>query len=348
MTLRALAFRDQDALRHGATLVIGLGNPILGDDGVGWRVAEDVARRIGSSKPDNGAGAVEVECFALGGLSLMERMVGYKHAVVVDAITTGAPAGTVRALSLDELGALPDSAYVHATAVHDTSLPNALRLGREIGAPLPERVDVVGIEAASLYEFSEQLTPAVAGAVPIAVEHVLALVSGAAPISPDMAQSKERTMISPELLRRYPFFGFVTDAQVRALAMISEEVNVEAGESVFEPDTPANALYLFVQGSLDEVFVVIDRDDPHLKKEFFLSEMNPGDVIGLQSLVPPYVHSVAARATARSLLVKVDSVALRALCEADADFARGLMTQLATAAMVKLNDAHAQLAAARA
>lgn len=155
-------------------------------------------------------------------------------------------------------------------------------------------------------------------------------------------------MISPEVLKRHPFFGFLTDAQTRAVAMISEAMAVAADESVFEPETPASALFVFVDGAVDQYLVVIDRDDPRSKKEFFLSEINPGDVIGLQSLVPPYVHTVAARATAPSRLVKVDAVALRALCEADPAIARGLMAQVAQAAMTKLDAARAHLAAARA
>ncbi len=160
---------------EGVTLVVGLGNPILGDDGVGWRVAERVAALL----PPALAEAVEVECFALGGLSLMERMVGYGRAIVIDAITTGAPDGQVRSLALEDLDGPPETAWAHATAVHDTSLRNALRLGRALGARLPDRVDVVGVEASDLYSFSEDLTPDVSAAVPIAVEAVLALLASA-------------------------------------------------------------------------------------------------------------------------------------------------------------------------
>lgn len=162
-------------LREGVTLVVGLGNPILGDDGVGWRVAERVAALL----PQALAGEVEVERFALGGLSLMERMVGYRRAIVIDAITTGAPDGQVRALALEDLNGPPDAAWAHATAVHDTSLSTALRLGREMGAPLPDNVHLVGVEASALYEFSEELTPDVAAAVPIAADAVLALLTSA-------------------------------------------------------------------------------------------------------------------------------------------------------------------------
>jgi len=166
------------------TLVVGLGNPILGDDGVGWRVAEEVKRLIadGEWQMANGdapsaishqPSAIEVDCFALGGLSLMERLVGYDRAIIVDAVTTGQPPGTVSRFRLDEL---PDFSTAHTSAAHDTSLQNALRVGRTMGAHLPNEILVVGIEAQSVYDFSEILSPPVAEAVPVAARLVLELL----------------------------------------------------------------------------------------------------------------------------------------------------------------------------
>ena len=116
------------------TLVIGLGNPILGDDGVGWHVAEAVAR-LTSERPE-----VEVDCVSLGGLSLMERLTGATRVILVDAIFTGnAPVGTVRQLTL---GDLPDLTTGHSASVHDTSLHNALSVGRSMDIALPDDTQI--------------------------------------------------------------------------------------------------------------------------------------------------------------------------------------------------------------
>ncbi len=152
------------------TLVIGLGNPILGDDGVGWRVAEEIARKT-ADRPE-----VEVDCVSLGGLSLMERLTGCERVILVDSIFTGKkPIGTVSQFLLNEL---PDLSSGHTTAVHDTSLRNALTVGRSMNIPLPcdEDVLIVAIEAENVYDFSETLSPPVEAAVPQAVEAVLALI----------------------------------------------------------------------------------------------------------------------------------------------------------------------------
>ena len=118
--------------------------------------------------------AIEVECLALGGLSLMERLVGYQRAIIIDAIQTRTGrSGDVYTLPLD---ALPNYSAGHTTAIHDTSLQNALDLGRRMGAVLPARIDVVAIEAERVFDFSETLSPAVAAAIPIATAAVAALV----------------------------------------------------------------------------------------------------------------------------------------------------------------------------
>jgi len=160
------------------TLVIGLGNPILGDDGVGWVVAEQVRSALSNPK---GAipnpQSVEVDCASLGGLSLMERLTGYERVILVDAIFTGTqPVGTVSQFLLDDL---PDLSAGHSASAHDTSLRNALHVGRDMDILLPtdENVTIITIEAAAVYDFSQELSPAVAAAVPIAMKKVLDLIN---------------------------------------------------------------------------------------------------------------------------------------------------------------------------
>jgi hydrogenase maturation protease len=145
-------------------LVLGLGNPLLGDDGVGWRVVEELGSRV-TDPP------VELDVHSGGGLSLMERLVGYDRAILVDAINTGSqPQGTIDCFQLQDL---PTVAQSHLASAHETTLQNALQLGRTIGASLPKQVRIIAIEAKNVYDFSEELSPEVALAVPIAVEKVI-------------------------------------------------------------------------------------------------------------------------------------------------------------------------------
>jgi hydrogenase maturation protease len=145
-------------------LVLGLGNPLLSDDGVGWRVAEQVREQI--TNPD-----IEIDFHAGGGLSLMERMIGYDRVIIIDALNTGCqPQGTVSSFRLDDL---PSYTQSHLASAHETTLQTALQVGRSTGAVLPNDIHIIAIEAQNVYDFSENLSPAVASAVPRAVELVI-------------------------------------------------------------------------------------------------------------------------------------------------------------------------------
>ena len=155
-------------------------------------------------------------------------------------------------------------------------------------------------------------------------------------------------MISPELLRRFPFFGFLDETQLKAVAMLADEIEVEQGTNIFESEQPAAALYVMVEGSIDLNYKVIDRDDPHIVKEFFISELNPGDIFGLSAVMEPFIHTMTAKVLAPSRVLRIEAMGLRALSELDAKLQAGLMKATAKAAMERLHDTRVQLAAARA
>ncbi len=119
------------------------------------------AVQVGLHDPD-----VEVLCLSLGGLALMEHLAGYRRVIIVDAMTTGAPPGTLHAMSAQ---AMDELSVQHTASVHDLSLAAALVFGRQLGLDLPGEIQVVGVEAAPQFEFGELLSPPVAAAIPAAV-----------------------------------------------------------------------------------------------------------------------------------------------------------------------------------
>ena len=152
------------------TIVVGLGNPLLGDDGVGWRVAEEVKQQLGDHS------AVTVECYSLSGLSLMEQLIGFDRVILIDSLNTGRhEQGVVVTFTLNSL---EDLTYGHSASAHDASLKTALGVGRSMGERLPadRDVHVVAIEAQHVYEFKEELSPAVAASVSVAVDKVCELL----------------------------------------------------------------------------------------------------------------------------------------------------------------------------
>jgi hydrogenase maturation protease len=150
------------------TLVLGLGNPLIADDSVGLHVAARLAELLA------GRADVEVDQDFWGGLRLMERMAGYERAIVVDAICSGAPPGTIHLL---RPGSMPTQ---RSASAHDLNLPTALAFGRQHGVQLPrdENILLVGIEAEDVLTFSDRCTPDVQAAIPKAVDEVLRAVHG--------------------------------------------------------------------------------------------------------------------------------------------------------------------------
>src|SRR3990172_110061 len=109
------------------TLVLGLGNPILGDDAAGVLAARLLKERLA------GRPGVEVDEEYHGGLRLMERLAGYDRAILIDAICTGQhPPGTILHLGPD------DAPTQHTASSHDVNLPTALKLAQAINIKMPE------------------------------------------------------------------------------------------------------------------------------------------------------------------------------------------------------------------
>jgi hydrogenase maturation protease len=152
-----------------ATVVLGLGNPILCDDGVGIHVVRAVSSRV---TPDASPLDVTFAEASVGGLRLLDILAGYERAIIVDAIQTrdGKP-GDIYRLHPNDL-----RASLHSGSTHDLSLPGALALGRGMGMMLPhdEAIVIIALEVEDVLTFGEECTPAVGAAIPRAVEAVLA------------------------------------------------------------------------------------------------------------------------------------------------------------------------------
>ena len=141
-------------------LVLGLGNPILSDDGVGIAIA----RRL----QELHVPADVLEASA-GGFRVVDEILGYRRLVLVDAVKTGlVPPGSLLRFSFEEF----DRA-LHGTSPHDISLFQAFEVMRRAGEELPQEIAVYGVEIADCSTFSESLTPAVQAAVDDVAQTIL-------------------------------------------------------------------------------------------------------------------------------------------------------------------------------
>lgn len=152
------------------TLILGLGNPILTDDGVGVKVAQLLEERIDlAAHPD-----LEITEASAGGLRLMEAVLDYDRVILIDAYyldPENTSPGRIHRMTLDDLRSV--SPTQHSTSAHDTSLVTALDAADEMGYKIPGEFIIYAVEVENILEFSETPTPAVGDAVPVVVERII-------------------------------------------------------------------------------------------------------------------------------------------------------------------------------
>jgi hydrogenase maturation protease len=149
------------------TLLVGMGNPILRDDGIGIMLA----RRIGVRLAAVAGLHIEAQC-TVGGLNLLDLVSGFDRLVVLDSIKTrgGRPGDWYRF----DGGALRET--MNLSNVHDANFATAMELGRRLGMRLPEDGDIhiFAVEVRECLAFGEELSPELEDALPELCEEILA------------------------------------------------------------------------------------------------------------------------------------------------------------------------------
>jgi hydrogenase maturation protease len=148
------------------TLILGLGNPYLCDDSAGLKVIKLLEKRL--SNPD-----ISLNETSLAGINLLDYLVGYDKAIIVDAITTpdGKP-GSIYCLTPEEF-----DTTCHTTSSHDIGVIAAIELGKRLELAMPEIIEIIGIEASDVSTLSEECTADIETAIPMAVEMIIKEVS---------------------------------------------------------------------------------------------------------------------------------------------------------------------------
>jgi hydrogenase maturation protease len=157
-------------------VIVGLGNEIASDDGVGIHVARALESRF-TNRPE-----VEVVALSWAGFALLDVLRGRRRAALVDCLTTGIhPPGSVLRLDASNF-----AGSVRLNSFHDISYPTAMALGRRLGWEMPDDVAIWGIEAAVPEEFGETLSPEVAASVDQVIEEVTRFINAPADTSTDL------------------------------------------------------------------------------------------------------------------------------------------------------------------
>jgi hydrogenase maturation protease len=144
------------------TLILGIGNPILSDDGAGIRVAQEVGKQLNDPQ-------VTVAETSEAGLRLLDSIVGYDKVIIIDAIQTEkGQAGQIYHMEPKDF-----SLTKHFSSPHQINLAISLELGNALNLAMPQKITIFAIEAKDITSFSEKCTPEVEQAIPEVVKMVL-------------------------------------------------------------------------------------------------------------------------------------------------------------------------------
>ena len=151
------------------TIIVGVGNPILCDDGIGVLIANQISTILDLEIHEN----VYITEASVGGIRLMELLVGFEKAIIIDAIQSnnGNQPGKWYKMSLEDLRL--SNPTQHSTSPHDTSLITALELGERLGFQLPYEVTIYAIEVENISDFGEVPTQAVENSIPEVIQAIM-------------------------------------------------------------------------------------------------------------------------------------------------------------------------------
>jgi hydrogenase maturation protease len=148
------------------TLVLGLGNELYGDDGIGIQVIR-LLREESKKNPAGDFQNVDLEECSLSGLALLDVIVGYDRLILIDTIKREAPRpGRIQVLGEADIRAVP------GPSPHYVSVPQTIEIGRSLGLPVPSLIQVIAVEAKNMHSLGEGLSEEMKENLPAIAEKV--------------------------------------------------------------------------------------------------------------------------------------------------------------------------------
>jgi hydrogenase maturation protease len=142
------------------TLVLGVGNPILTDDAVGFRIAH----LLKEAKPE-----LTVIETTEAGLTLLELVTGYDRVIIIDSVKTGrSKPASLHELTLEQI----DPSW-NFCSTHGIDIKTAFEFGHKLGYKLPAQLSIYGIEVEDDKNFGEKCTREVENSIPEIVDEIV-------------------------------------------------------------------------------------------------------------------------------------------------------------------------------
>ncbi len=337
------------------TAIVGLGNPTHGDDGVGPVVARQVCDLL------RGKADVDLLEHATSAFGLVERLVGYQRAVIVDALTgVQAEVGTVHQVEIQE----PSSSSF--LSFHTADFHDILTLARMVGLEVPSTIVMYGIAIKEPETFSENLSAELTAKLPLIVKAVAAeelLEYGKAPgadkwgrIS-DYGSPKSQDESSTGRANQVPgaaggetsmetlagvlsenrFFSEFPERYLGLIVGCASNVRFDEGQYLFREGDEANTFYLIRQGRV-ALQVFSER-----RGALTVQTLGEGEIVGWSWLFPPYRWKFTARTLEPTRAFAFDGQCLRAKAEEDRDLGYELLKRFSQVIAARLQATRLQL-----
>ncbi len=145
-------------------------------------------------------------------------------------------------------------------------------------------------------------------------------------------------MISPELLRRYPYFANISEEALKEVAMISEEISAAAGSTLYKQGDPADSLFIITEGEMDLQY---ELGNGELRT---VDTVVAGDLAVWSSVVEPYRCTASGTLRKDTKLIAINAPKLRELMESNHDLGYRLLLSVTKLLATRLEGARVQLA----
>ena len=130
------------------TLILGIGNEILTDDGIGPKLVKQLEK-------ESSLGNAVYETASMGGLDILEFIKEFNIVIFIDAIKTkGGIPGDIYYLTTENF-----RETLHLSSLHDISFLHAIELGRQLQIKVPEEIHIIAIEIVEDLVFDDKFSP---------------------------------------------------------------------------------------------------------------------------------------------------------------------------------------------
>jgi len=147
-------------------------------------------------------------------------------------------------------------------------------------------------------------------------------------------------MVSPEMLRRYPYFAKISEESLKEIAMMAEERSYPAGLQLFNEGDPADYLNIIVEGEVQIQYQLGNGE------KRTVDTLVAGDILVWSALIEPYRTTAIGTTSKTTKVIAIKAKPLRELCDRDPMVGYQLTREIAKLLAHRLESARVQLAAA--